>query len=321
MLKNPITMISVGRHTRLGDVLEQALEGLPFQTMETEELSGLNAAGARLLFAASADATGENEQLNRLTQRFRSGELRLQGAACAVIADGEQGGAIQADALRLLLAANRAGAACIPQPMLESRRDLRNFMEIKGAARKTPFDAYVSQANSLIRRLSEFATELPAPMRVRLASPLAGGTAKDWRAALSRYVTDAGGELTEKDDVELTVLLAENTGGLPDERTLALLGRGSGRLTCLIASPAAGGELYSLALMDQACVRGGYSLSPEGMFVFEGLSAVEVLSNKAELERVQIALSQNLISARIPGKGRVSEDSPESVDIAPSPVR
>ena len=74
MLKNPITMISVGRHTRLGDVLEQALESLPFQSMETEELSGLNAAGARLLFAASADATGENEQLNRLTQRFRSGE-------------------------------------------------------------------------------------------------------------------------------------------------------------------------------------------------------------------------------------------------------
>jgi hypothetical protein len=289
-LNNPITMISIGRHTRLGDVLEQALEGLPFQTIETEELSGLNAAGARLLFAASADATGQNEQLNRLTQRFRSGELRLTGAVCAVIADGEQSGAIQADALQLLLAASGAGSACIPQPLLESRRDLHNFLEIKGAARKTPFDAYVSQANALIRRLGEFEIELPEPTSVRLASPLTGGTAKDWRSALMRMLSESGAALTEGDDATHTILLAENTSGLPDERTLAQLKRGSGRLTCLIASPAAGGELYSLALLDQACVRGSYSLAPEGILVFEGMSAVEVLSSKAELERVKTNL-------------------------------
>ena len=35
------------------------------------------------------------------------------------------------------------------------------------------------------------------------------------------------------------------------------------------------------ALLDQACVRGGYSLAPEGMLLFEGLSAVEVLAGKA----------------------------------------
>jgi hypothetical protein len=289
-LNNPITLISIGRHTRLGDVLEQALEGLSFQTVETEELSGFNAAGARLLFAASADATGANEHLHALTQRFRCGELRLQGAACAVIADGEQGGGIQADSLKLLLSASDAGAACIPQPLLESRRDLRSFLETTGAARKTPFDAYVSRANTLIRRLSEFEIERPAPMRVRLASSLTGGAVKDWRSALSRILAEDGSALTEGDDATHTILLAENTSGLPDERTLALLKRGSGRLTCLIPSPVAGGELYSLALLDQTCVRGGYSLSPEGMLVFEGLSAVEVLSSKAELERVKQAL-------------------------------
>ena len=286
-MNNPITLISIGRHTRLGDVLEQALSGLPFQTMDAEELSGAKIAGARLLFAISSEATGENKQLRELNQRFRCGELRLHGAACALIADGEQGGAIQADALQLLLAASGAGAICVEQPLLEARRDLRNFAEAKGAARKTPFEAYVSLANMLIRRLSEFEIELTEPARVRLLSPLAGGTAKDWRSALTRMLTESGATPTEDEHIQRTILLAENTSGLPDERTLTLLRRGSGRLTCLIASPAAGGELYSLALLDQACVRGGYSLAPEGMLVFEGMSAVEVLAGKAEMERVK----------------------------------
>ena len=286
-MNHPITLISIGRHTRLGDVLEQALDGLSFQTLEAEEFMDELAGGARLLFAVSADALGENEQLHRLTRRLSRGELHLHGAACAILADGEQGGAIQLDALKLLLAASGAGASCIAQPLLESRRELRNFLETKGAARKTPFDAYVSRANEMIRRLSEFETEPSAPTRVRLVSPLTGGTAKDWRSAMIRMLTDSGAELTEGDDATHTILLAENTSGLPDERTLALLKRGGGRLTCLVASPAMGSELYMLALLDQACVRGGYSLAPDGMLVFEGMSAVEVLASKAELERVK----------------------------------
>ena len=289
-MKTPITLISIGRHTRLGDVLEQALEGLSFQTTDAEELPGETGAGARLLFAVSADALGENEPLRRWIARLNRGGCRLDGAACAVIADGEQGGALQADALRLLLAASNAGASCISQPLLESRRDLKPFSNAGGATRKTPFDAYVAQATALTKRLSEYETGLPERPRVRLLSPLTGGTAKDWRSALLRILSEAGGALTEGDDAAYTILLAENLSGLPDERTLALLRRGSGRLTCLVASPAAGSELYSLALLDQTCVRGGYSLATEGMLVFEGMSAVEVLASKAEMERVKQAL-------------------------------
>ena len=288
-MDNPITLISIGRHTRLGDVLEQALSALPFQTLEVEELAGTGTAGTKLLFAVSADAQGENEQLRQCTYRLKRGEYRLDGATCALLADGEQGGAIQLDSLKLLLAASTAGASCIPQPLLEARRDLKPFSDAAGAARKTPFEAYVAKAAALIMRLSAYETELPERARVRVISPLTGGAARDWRSALSRIVAESGGVLVEADDAERTILLAENTSGLPDERTLALLRRGSGRLTCLVASPAAGSELYSLALLDQACVRGGYSLAPEGMLVFEGLSAIEVLSSKAELERVKQA--------------------------------
>ena len=294
-MSNPITLISIGRHTRLGDVLEQALSGVPFQTMQIEKLASAKTAGARLLFAASADATGENEQLRVLTRRLRCGTLRLDGAACALLADGEQGGALQTDALQLLLAASGAGAACIAQPLLESRRDLRSFTEAKGAARKTPFEAYVAQANALIRSLGEYEIELSEQTRVRLLSPLTGGPAKDWRSAMARMLTESGATLTEDEHAQRTILLVENTSGLPDERTLALLRRGSGRLTCLLASPAAGGELYSLTLLDQACVRGGYSLAPKGMLLFEGMSAVEVLAGKAEMERVKTCFEPNTV--------------------------
>jgi len=289
-LKTPITLISIGKHTRLGDVLEQALEGLPFRTLEAEELAGESAAGARLLYAVSADAHGENEQLRQWTTRLICGDYRFDGAACALIADGEQGGTMQTDALKLLLAASNAGAVCIPKPLLEAQRDLKQFSNAAGAARKTPFDTYVAQATALMKRLSEFEIEVPERARVRVISPLTGGATKDWRSALTRMLTESGAVLTEDEHAERTILLTENTSGLPDERTLALLKRGSGRLTCLVASPTAGSELYSLALLDQACVRGGYSLAPEGMLAFEGLSAVEVLASKAEMERVKVSV-------------------------------
>ena len=291
-MNNPIKLISIGRHTRLGDVLEQALEGLSFQTMEAEELSGAAIAGARLLFAVSADALGENEPLRGWIARLKRGECRLDGAACAMVADGEQGGALQTDALKLLLAASGAGAACISQPLLEAHRDLKHFSNAGGAARKTPFDAYVMQAKALTKRLNEYQIDQPEHSRNRIISPLTGGAVKDWRSALSRILAENGSTLTEGDDTTHTILLAENTSGLPDERTLALLRRGSGRLTCLVASPAMGSELYSLALLDQACVRGGFSLAPEGMLVFEGMSAVEVLSSKGEMERVKNSLTK-----------------------------
>lgn len=286
-MDNRITLVSIGRHTRLGDVLEHALEGLPFQTIDIEALVNANVANARLLFAASADDSGENERMRRLAARLCRGEGLLDGAVCAMVADGEQGGSMRIDALRLLLAANGAGAACPSRPLLESGRELSAFSQQTGKERKTPFERYCALAKELTACLMTYNPDMEKQRRFRFAASLTGGTAKDWRAALSRWVADAGGELTEEPGAEDTILLAENTTGLPDERTLALLRRGSGRLYCLIASPSDGGDLYALNLLDQACVRGGYALAPEGMLVFEGKSAVEALASRAETERVK----------------------------------
>lgn len=287
MLKDSILVVSIGRHTRLGDVLETALDGLRFQTIEAEELETADCTDARVLFAASADPVGENEPMRRLTARLLRDELRLCGAVCAMIADGEQGGAMRTDALRLLLAANAAGAEVLPQALLESGRDLRALDDI--SCGQTPFERYRVLARTVTRRLAAY-ERVEKEQQVRLVTTLESGVAQDWRAALKRLVPVAGLETAEPDGAERTMLLAENAHGLPEERVLALL-RGNGRLACLIASPALGGELYALALLDQVCIRGSYALAPEGMLLFEGMSAVEVLAGRGKMGRAEALLT------------------------------
>jgi len=283
-LKKPILVVSVGSHTRLGDVLETALDGLPFQTIEAEELEATDCENSRILFAISANRTGENVPMRMLTARLMSGEFSCRGAVCAAIADGEQGGAMHTDTLRLLLTANAAGAEVLSQAVLESGRDLR---ALSGAAYgQTPFEHYRALARSLTRRLAAYEPASGKP-RVRLLTALEDGAALDWRAALKRAIAKTDMATTETDDAEHTILMAENMRGLPDERTLSLLSQGRGKLTCLIASPAPGSDLYVMALLDQACVRGGYALAPKGVLLFEGVSAGEALASRAAMERVK----------------------------------
>jgi hypothetical protein len=67
---------------------------------------------------------------------------------------------------------------------------------------------------------------------------------------------------------------------------------GTGRLRLLLASPTTGSDLYTAALMERACLRGDYTLPPNAIVVFEGISAVEALASKGEMERVKGIFSQ-----------------------------
>ena len=290
-MKQTIDLISPGRHTRLGDALEHALEGMPFQTITAEELAGAELTNRRLLFAASADSLGENAEMRALTLNLLRGGRDLSGSVCAVIADGEQGGAVQIDALRLLQAANDAGAACIARPLFESGRDLRNLSPAAGGGRGTPFERYLALARNLALHLSGYEPPQGEKKRVRLISALEPGATQDWRGALARICAAAGGVFAEDEDAENTILLCENTTGLPSERTLALLNGGSGCLSCIVASPIVGGELYSLALLSQISARGDFSLAPNGITLFDGLSAGEALSGRQEMERLKTAVA------------------------------
>ncbi len=287
--KQHIVVISVGRHTRLGDALEFALEGLPFETVDAVDFTNKSWQNRSLLFAASTDADGQNAQMRALSARLAAGTCALGGCICAMIVDAEQGGSAHIDALRLLLAANAAGAELLAQPLLEADRELRGVMQA-GNGKGTPFERYRSLARTLALRLDEARVVSREWPRMRFDTPLEGGAAHDWRGALKDIVSASGGELTDETGAEQTVLLCENTVGLPDERTLALLG-GDGTIRFLVASPTTGSELYTAALVERACLRGGFSLPQHALVVFEGMSAVEALSKKSELARVKQALS------------------------------
>jgi hypothetical protein len=166
-----ITIVSVGRHTRLGDVLERVVDGYPFQTSDGADSDLDDWTNQRILFAISGDDTGANESLHALTGRLLSGKRRLSGSVCAAIADGEQGGALHADVLKLLLAANGAGCAILNRPCVEASRDLKNISSMYGGRKGSAFERYGAHARALTQRLARYealeATRAPLCFRAR----------------------------------------------------------------------------------------------------------------------------------------------------------
>lgn len=282
-----VIVVSIGRHTRLGDVLEFAIGDTAFVTIDADDFSRENWADQRLLFAVSADAAGENTQLHSLFTKLHKDRCSLEGCICAAILDGAQGTTAHLDALKLLLAANQAGASVLSRPMIESDKELRFFM----SGKEPPFERYRAQARALTERLISADMSVPEHSRVRFSTALEGGIAHDWRELLSRMIAERGGGLEDIGETDETILLCENTDGLPGEKTLSLL-NAKGALRLLLASPSTGSDLYTFAVMERACLRGNYALPPRAVIAFEGMSAVEALASKREVERLKNAMTK-----------------------------
>ena len=282
-----IVVVSIGRHTRLGDILEYALAGHSFETAEEERFFSESWTNRRLLFAISTDESDGNAHLHALTSYLHEKSSFLGSCVVAAIVDGVQGTLAHLDALALLLALNHVGAYVLSRPLIEADRELRFW----SGGRESSFERYRVMSRQLVERLREAETTQPEHPRVRFATALEGGAAHEWSGVLEEIVTASGGAFEDIIAPDETILLCENTDGLPEERTLALL-NASGTLRLLLASPTSGGDLYASAIIERACMRGNYSLAPRGVLVFEGLSAVEVLASKRELERVKAALSR-----------------------------
>jgi hypothetical protein len=279
-LNDKLLIVSVGTHTRLGDVLESALSEIDFETQDVESFLRVNHINRRVLFVVSTDATGENAKLRELAANLKANAL--EHCVCAAIADGATGGEAHLDMIRLLRVANAVGASIIAKPLLESGRELRQFAHGK----ETPFVQYRTQARALVTRLRTAQTEFTKNPCVRFITALEGGAAHDWREYLSRLIESKGGELADIGEPDETILLCENTEGLPDEKTLSLL-TGFGKLRILLTSPTTGSELYTACLIERACLRGNYMLPPRAILVFDGMSAVEVMASKAKMDRVK----------------------------------
>ena len=277
-----LVVVSIGRHTRLGDILEYALAGQAFETVDEERFFNESWTNRRLLFAISADESDGNARLHKMTSHLREKADLLEGCVVAAIVDGAQGTLAHLDALKLLMAANRAGATIVSRPLIEADRELRFW----SGGRESSFERYRASARQLVERLLTAEATPPEHPRVRFATALEGGAAHDWSGVLEEIVSTSGGTFEDIIAPDETVLLCENTDGLPDARTLTLL-NAAGTLRLLLASPTPGGDLYASAIIERACIRGAYALPPRGVLTFEGLSAVELLASKRELERVK----------------------------------
>ena len=269
-----LVLVSIGRHTRLGDILEYALAGNSFETVEEERFFNDSWANRRLLFAISADESSGDAHLHTMTSHLREKCDFLEGCVVAAIVDGAQGAIAHLDALALLMAANRAGATIVSRPLNEADRELRFW----SGGRESSFERYRASARQLVERLMEAEATPQEHPRVRFATALEGGAAHEWSGVLEEIVTASGGTFEDIIAPDETILLCENENGLPDEKTLSLLS-GVGLLRLLIASPATGGALYLACLIERACLRGSYTLPPHAVLVFDGVSAVEAMAS------------------------------------------
>jgi hypothetical protein len=274
-------------------VLERAVNGLAFETVDAANLSGEDWAGKRLLFAVSADVYGVNEALDALIARMLRKECDLTGSVCAAVLDAVQSGEAHAGLLRLLLAANGAGCMVINRPCVEAGRDMRNVPVMYDGAGGTPFDLYAAAARSLTERLVRVKHAEAGNGRMRLVSALAGkGAARDWRAALEHALADEGGSFADENgEAQETLLLVENTNNIPDEKTLLLLdGPHGGALRCLLASPWFGAEVFCMLALERACLQGTFYLPPDAFTVLEGVSAAEAVLSRRDWEKVRRTL-------------------------------
>jgi hypothetical protein len=289
-MRQAVKLISVGRHTRLGDILERAVTDISFETIRSDDVAKQNLEGERLLFAVSSDEFGENEALSALTRDVLSGKCSLADSVCAVIGDGERGGALHADLLKLLFALNGAGCAIMNHPCVEGSRDLKNLSSQTGDESTPPFELYRRQAESLVGRLLAFEPAESGNQRIRFASALESeGAARDWLEALGKEAAAHGAKLVSADDpADATLLLCENTRNTPDEATMRLIDSFDAcTLSCIVASPRFGAEFYCMQILEQACLQGGCSLLPYAFTIYDGISAAQAFAVGAMFEKAR----------------------------------
>jgi len=295
-MRETITIVSIGGHTRLGDVLEGAVDGLPFETADAAALSGADWSNKRLLFAVSADAFGANEALGALSARVLRGECDFSGSVCTAVLDAAQGGNAHADLLKLLLAVNGAGCTLMNRPCVEAGRDMKSVPLMYGGGRGAPFVLYARAVRALTERLAGFAPAENGIGRVRFVSALESeGTSREWRTALERVLKQNSGAFAGDDEeADTTLLLTENTANLPDETILRALDdpRG-GALRCILASPWFGAELFCMLVLERACLQGSFYLPPDAFTVLEGADAGEAVFSGDIWRKIE-AVSTNL---------------------------
>lgn len=188
-MTDKLTVVAAGRHGRLEQVLEKALENVPYERFDITDGQPLPPLQRRrVLFAVSVGIAGLDENVCRLLIMLRQSPQAMLGSCAALLIDGEGELYTKQTAQSLMLAANLAGCWLMGKPLLEATGSLQN-LDIR--ARKlglTHRQAYDVLAGQLVRRLRSF--KVPALCNPRLLMLHASNSKTSNTLALGRRVCE-----------------------------------------------------------------------------------------------------------------------------------
>jgi multimeric flavodoxin WrbA len=150
-----LTIVSMGRHGRLGEILTAVLADVPFCTVTVQELENTDLTGKRILFALSVDETGIELDYYACLKYLRLHGEALAGCRGGVLIDGMSEWYTKDLARTLVFTANCAGCAFMGRPLVEATRLLQNFDVLSGIHGIDRYSAYQKVAADLVRRLRE----------------------------------------------------------------------------------------------------------------------------------------------------------------------
>jgi multimeric flavodoxin WrbA len=152
-LQTELTLVSMGKHTRLGDALEHALNGIPFTTLRLDDLDTATLCNKRLLFTVSVDPSGIEPDYFRLLRHCRTQPDALRGSIGALLVDGEGELYTKGLARTLAFTINMAGCRLPGKALVEATKSLKNFEVLSGVHGVDRFTAYRNATRALVERL------------------------------------------------------------------------------------------------------------------------------------------------------------------------
>ena len=191
-----LLVLRAGQSERLREVLDYALAGLTWR----EVRPGEDLRRRKLVFSVGLDRLGPGEEFCRLIRALRVSGDGLNGAAAAVLVDGEGEGDTKAAARQLVFAANGAGCMFPGKPLVEGTGSLHNLDVLSRNMGLTRSETYRQTARALLRRLAGFA---PEPARPRVLMLHASDQATSNTLALGSAVRERLGPDVEFEELSL----------------------------------------------------------------------------------------------------------------------
>ncbi|MEG1525438.1 MAG: NAD(P)H-dependent oxidoreductase [Clostridia bacterium] len=196
-----LTILTLGKHTRLGDILAYALDGVDFNAVTAEEMKSTDLRGRRILFALSLDESGLADDFMCCIRYLRTHFQALDGATGAILVDSATELYTKEIARTLVFDANCSGCRFPGRGMVEATKSLKNFDVLCGVYGVDRYTAYQRAVRLLIERLC---SDVPAQFeRPKVLWLHASDKARSNAFALGSQVTERLADCCEINEISM----------------------------------------------------------------------------------------------------------------------